>query len=299
MTNKIININSSRKSTSNEIKVGGKIGQIFKAIGAILPMLILFALFSVGIVKLWQRGIESEVFKIRPSIFITNDEQYSPEALREFDRLSNSFSGTSLLKPGLLDEVKKVYSESPWVEEVCSLQRVYPNRVNIEFIPRFVAAQLKHDGYYWLVAEDGVLLPADGVKKKYDKLPLICGDIEQRPENGQVWHSDGVGGALRALREINHSRFGQEMSISKIEIKSPGFIDKLQRPGRSRPRLTIDTDSKISIMWGTCSENFPGELGYSEKIKLLDGLLSDWKQKGAMGREVCFDVRTNVAGYNL
>lgn len=298
MANKVIELKTA-KLQADEIRVCGKFGRSVKAVAAALPMFLLFALFTLGLVKLWQRGIESDVFKIRPSIFISNDGLYSQEALREFDRLSNEFSGVSLLKPGLLDEVRAVYAASPWVEDVCSLQRVYPNRINIEFIPRFVAAQLKHNGYYWLVAEDGVLLPADGVKKMYDGIPLITGDIDHRPENGQIWHSDGVGGALKSLTALLKSDFGRELGITRIQVQSPGFIDKLKQPGRSRPRLVIETSKNISVLWGTCSENFPGELSTAEKIGMLDGLLQEWKAKGAMGKEVCFDVRTNVAGYSL
>ncbi len=298
MTNKVIEFKAD-KSQVPEIAVGGRIGRYLAAVGAVLPMLLLVFLFAFGVVKLWQRGIESDLFKIRPSIYLSNDSQYSPEALREFERLSNKFNGVSLLKPGLLDEVKNVYAASPWVEEVCSLKRVYPNRINIEFVPRFVAAQLHQNGYYWLVAADGVLLPADGVKKKYADLPEVTGDIEHRPENGQIWHSDGVGGALEALAALEQSKLGRELGVKKINIEAPSFIDKLKRPGKSRPRLVIDTDSQISILWGTCSENIPGEPDTAEKIRMLGKLLRDWKEKGGMGRRVCFDVRTSVAGYNL
>ncbi len=287
------------KSTAKEIKVGGKIMGFIHWLGSVLPMLLLFALFALGTVKLWQRGIAADVFKIRPSIFITEDTAYAPEALREFERLSRNFSGMSLLKPGLLDEVKEVYESSPWVEEVCALNRVYPNKVNIEFIPRFVAAQLRHEGYYWLVASDGVLLPADGVKTEYKNLPVISGDIEHRPANGEIWHSDGVYGALKALQALQRSEFGKELGVTRIRINAPGFIDKLKRPGRSRPRLVIDTNSHITVLWGTCSENFPGEPDTASKISRLQQLLSDWKSKGNLERDVCFDVRTSVAGYNL
>ena len=300
MANKVIELKIG-EGAPDEITVGGKTGRIIRGICGMLPMLLLFALFTLGLVRLWQRGIESSVFKVRPSIFISNDGLYSPEALREFDRLSNTFSGVSLLKPGLLDEVRELYGSSPWIEEVCSLKRVYPNKINIEFIPRFTAAQLKHNGYYWLVAEDGVLLPADGVKKKYEDLPVICGDIEHRPENGQIWHGEGVGGALKALTALKDSEFGHELGIKKITIEAPGFIDKLQRPGRSRPRLIVDTgnNSNISVLWGACLENFPGEPDTAQKIQMLNKLLHDWKEKGELGRNVCFDVRTNVVGYNL
>ena len=298
MVNKVIELKTG-KTKPEEIKVGGRIGRVIRTLGYILPMFLLFALLAIGIVKLWQCGIECDVFKIKPSIFISNDGMYSPEALKEFERLSNTFSGVSLLRPGLLDEVREVYSNSPWVEEVCSLKRVYPNRINIEFIPRFVSAQLKQNGYYWLIAEDGVLLPADGVKVKYKDLPVITGDIDHRPENGQVWHGDGVDGALKALKALKNTEFAKELDITKIHVNSPSFIDKLKRPGRSRPRLVVDTNSNISILWGTCSENFPGEINTKEKIAMLKRLLKDWKAKGAMGRPVCFDVRTRVGGYNL
>ena len=298
MINKVIELKSGEEAPE-EITVGGKTGRVIRSLCGALPMLLLFSLFALGLIRLWQQGIESSVFKVRPSIFISNDGMYSPEALREFDRLSNSFNGVSLLKPGLLDEVRKVYGSSPWIEEVCSLKRVYPNKINIEFVPRFVSAQLKHDGYYWLVAEDGVLLPADGVKRKYDDLPMICGDIEHRPENGQIWHGDGVGGALKALKALQKSEFGKELGIKKISIESPGFIDRLQRPGRSRPRLVIDMGGNIAVLWGACMDNFPGDPDMTEKISLLNKLLLEWKTNGAMGRNVCFDVRTSVAGYSL
>lgn len=89
------------------------------------------------------------------------------------------------------------------------------------------------------------------------------------------------------------------MHIEEIEIKAPGFIDKLKRPGKSRPRLLIRTDNNISIMWGTCEGNYPGELRSEQKIKLVRNLLDNWQNHGKLGESVCFDVRTLVAGYNL
>ena len=262
-------------------------------------MILLFVLFALGVIKLWQKGMQSDLFKLRPAIFIANGKDYSEDAIYEFNRLSGYFAGKSLLEPGLLDKVRQVYSSSPWVEEVCSLRRVYPNKISIEFVPRYAAVQVRHDGYYWLVARDGVLLPADGVKKAYPGLPIIKGDIEKRPENGHIWHSDGVSGALKAFAELNDSDIADELQVSGIEIKAPGFIDRLKRPGKSRPRLLIKTDKNITIMWGTCEGSYPGELRPAEKIFMIRKLLSAWHIKGDMNKNICFDVRTKVAGYNL
>ncbi len=259
------------------------------------PLCIIFASVIFGATQLWKNASSGNHFKIKPSVSI--EGQGVSEALKEYKRLGRFAVGRSLLDPLLLCDLKRQYMTSPWVSEVCSLKRVFPDKVYVEFIPREPFVQVLDGGYYWLVDNEGVLLPVAGNRVSRKGLPVIRGDINNRPRNGMFWNDSGVLGGVRALNNLRSSAMASTMPVREILIERPGFIDRLSTPGKSRPRLKMSTANGYSILWGTVSQDFPGELTDSEKIALLRQLVAECR--GSAQHGISFDVRTNVAGFRV
>lgn len=261
----------------------------------VAPLVLIAVAVFFGGLKLWQSAEGKDYFIIKPSVELESVSHNS--ALVEYRRLGAYAAGRSLLDPLLLRDLKLKYLQSPWVREVCSLRRVFPDKVLVEFIPREPFAQVLSDGYYWVVDDEGMLLPVAGTRKARAGLAVMRGDIRNRPKNGEYWNDQGIIGGVRALNLLRKSAVCDSLPVREIVLKRAGFIDRLSNPGRSRPRMMMYTTNGYSVDWGTVSEDFPGEMSSQEKIALLRQLVAQCPQSGREG--ICFDVRTKVAGYSL
>lgn len=292
-------VSKKRKAEKSDGLLAEKLASLMAGMAAYAvrsaPLFLIIAGVFFGVVTLWQKGMSSERFVIKPQVAIGEVTGYQSDAVCEFEKLGMLMTGKNLLDPMLLSEIKEEYEKSPWVISVCKMRRVFPDRVDVEFVPRMPVAQVKHRGYYWLVGSDAVLLPVDGRSYPQQQIPIIVGDIDTRPNNGSVW-SGGVMGALDVLESIERSSIATDIAISKIQIKAPSFLDRLSRQGKSRPRLEIKTHCGLSIDWGVCGMKLPGELSNAEKIASLKKLLTESSRPL---REFSLDVRTATPGYNL
>lgn len=261
-----------------------------------LPLFFILAGVGYGCWHLWRLGLEDRAFRILPSMVVSDQSPCHPEANGEFSRLSDLSAGRSLLDPLLLSSIRDQYARSVWVKKVCRVERVFPNQVMVEFIPRRAFVQARQNGYYWLVDDENVLLPVDGTQAARAQLPVVEGDLADRPRYGEKWNDPGVTAATDALAAIENSPLAAQLPVRTITVRRSAFLDSKKQAHRSRPRLEIRTHTDINILWGCGPDGYPGEITTADKIVMLRQLLS---QPPANRRKISLDVRTAVPGYKL
>lgn len=276
--------------------VVGVLSFLVESLVRMAPLCIIFAAAGYGVYALWGEACMADSFRVLPSVALTPAPYCRPEAARAFRALGNCAVGRSVLEPLLLSDLKEEYLKCPWVKSVVAMSRVFPAQVSVEFVARSPYMQVLKGGYYWIVDDEGVMLPVEGVRAPRPSLPVVRGDIDFRPQDGMVWDDDGVLGALQALQTIRSSALVQSMPVAEVVISRAEYIDRLSQPGRSRPRLQIITTNGFDILWGTTGVGYPGEMQDEEKVALLRQLVAQGEHKGIARR---LDVRTRVPGFTL
>lgn len=260
---------------------------------------ILAAGIAAGVFWLWSRAAQDPMFRIDgQTLSLAGSVRECPESIADLEEIGRAFEGRSLLDPRLAGDMEKAYGQSAWVRRVTHLRRLFPNKMEVEFLLRVPAAQVWHEGRAWLVDIDGVLLPPDGTLDEVEGLPLIAGAwpgvIEKRPLPGEVWNDEGVLGAIGVLRAVWGSPLADVLPPQRVIV----VASQQQTPDvHERRRYELVSRQGAVVRWGTYSSRSLGdELSSEEKLfNLQDLLLNE-----AAGRPgICFDVRTRLPGYTL
>lgn len=270
-----------------------------------LPLLLVVGGAIYGCMALWRISLANPLYRIRgDTVGIRSLESQGgtspslpPAAVNELERLARSLTGESLLDPFLLAKVRASYEASPWIQKVCGLRRIFPNRVAIEFVLRKPFAQVRQGRYYWQIDEEGYLLPIHGTTTPDPSLPTIRGDVGERPLAGERWNDEGVQDALCVLHTLRESPLSSTFHIKNVLVRRDSFLDQLKNTRRLRPRIELETHENVTIRWGMVNrENLPEEILNDEKIAMLRSLaaLDIAKMPG-----VRLDVHTRVPGYAL
>jgi len=262
-----------------------------------LPLILLWAMVAYGVHYCWKNALHDEAYRVSgDTLSLNSDARFCRDAVMETERLARIANGRSLLEPGVLDDVRALYEQSPWIREVCSVKRVFPNKIAVRFVLRSAVAQVRSDNsrYYWLIDEDGRLLPVPGSLSPKKELPQIYGDISRQPRDGELWQDTGVSHALGVMAILRNSPLSDDLMVRKIHVRR-SLLDSLR--ANDRPRLEVETDGQIMIRWGTFNQqNLPDEILSREKIAMLRALLSGSVPKMP---GLCLDVRTRAPGYSF
>ncbi len=266
-----------------------------------LPLVLILGSAGWGATVLWKTAMADPHFRIGgDTLRLTGAAGSCKEARRAVHALGQKAAGRSLLDPWLLEDLRRAYEESPWVKRVCSLQRVFPDRLAVQFILRVPAAQVRARGWYWLVDRDGVLLSVPGRQEPHAGVPEIVGTLPRTlskpPAYGAIWQDDAVADGLDVLRTLAHSPLSEDLRVRRVLVHRGSFLDTLACRRRKRPRLDIETEEGVLIRWGTVNaERLPGRLQNAEKVSMLRNLLR--REIAVPG--ICLDVRTRVPGYAI
>ncbi len=262
-----------------------------------LPLAALIGGAICGAVELWRAGLEDPRYRVPATVRLAEPGQFCTDAVDEYERLGRAAAGRSLLDPFLLHDLVRTYEKSVWVRRVCRMERVFPDRVAVEFVPRVPVAQVLQNQYYWLVGADGVLLPT-GTRKPRPGLPIIQGNISFRPAHeGARWDDTGLRDALDVLQRLGKSVLADELPLKRIVVRRASFLDELQLERPALPRLDLETGGGVTILWGTHNrDDLPDEPSAAEKIAMLRTLLA---RNPPRVPGLCLDVRGRVAGYSL
>lgn len=264
---------------------------------------LLFAGVGAGGVLLWKKALSDPRFLLDgATLGMGGAVRQCPESVDELSAIGKRFDGRSLLDPWLVADLASAYSDSVWVKRVSRMRRSFPNRVDVELQLRMPVAQVKEGGRYWLVDMDGVLLPVEGERKPFLKLPAIVGvtasTMANRPKAGQSWPDEGVIGGLGIMKAFWGSPLSGVLPVERVVVNT-GVFQREGGGGREvRRRFEVVTVSGAVVRWGTFNDvaGGGGELTSAEKMWNLQELLA---AEEALNASVCFDVRTRLPGYSL
>lgn len=269
----------------------------------LLLMLCVVGGFVGGACLLWYKAANDARFMMDgETLAMAGAVRECPESITELEKIGKRFNGRSLLDPLLLADLEEAYGNSVWIRKINRMRRHFPNRIELEFLIRMPAAQVRQNGLYWLVDAEAVLLPVQGRKEPFPALPEIAeataGVIGRRPKKaGEKWEDGGVVGALGVMRAFWASPLAQVLPVERVVVVGGAFRDKEDKRRETLRRFEVVSTSGAVVRWGTYNESgVEGELSSGEKLWQLQELL---RREDANRPGICFDVRTRLAGYSL
>ncbi|MBI3097169.1 MAG: hypothetical protein HYY93_02835 [Planctomycetes bacterium] len=193
----------------------------------------------------------------------------------------------SLLDPNLVEVVAEYYQRSPWVAEVRSVEKLYPNRVRVTVDLRRPAAAVALDRGVALVDADGVRLPGlyPRVPPALGTLPTIYGAIGSPAPAGTKWMDRAVSNGLTVAAALAEYRLSDACPISVIDVRNAG--------GRRDPRqaeIVLWTPARIPIHWGRPPDTVKyGEVSVAQKMENLRRVLATYPNlAGVRGVKIHF-----------
>ena len=193
----------------------------------------------------------------------------------------------SLLDSNATTKIASTLAANPWVKEVKSVVRQFPNRVRAEVALRDPAAFVLRSGKFYVIASDGTRLPGEyaTVTEPGLDLPMIVYVRSMPPAAGKIWDDPAViEGAKVAAVLKKHPDVAKAARIMAIDTSNIG--------GRRTPReseIILLTQERTQILWGR-GVDYPGgtELSADRKIANLQAVL---KQEGTIAGMEYVDLR--------
>ncbi len=178
---------------------------------------------------------------------------------------------------GMLDEetttwIGRAFQENPWVKEVLSVERVYPDQIRVRFDYRVPVAAVKTSRGWIVVDEDRVRLPGIWEKRPPCVLETDIVGLHRAPEAGMVWDDPALDAGMELARFAANEPVLASVQVAAIDVSNfDGRIDAL------RSEMALSTKSGCVIYWGRPpSTDKYGELTQDEKVQNLRLVLKDF-----------------------
>jgi cell division protein FtsQ len=138
--------------------------------------------------------LNSDYFKIK----IVNFNQTLHVSQKKIDAVSSHLKGKNLFRAPF-GKVRELLLSDPWVKEV-QIKRKFPDEVQIKIVERKPVAQVALDGFYYLIAEDGMVL-----EKKANPEDLIqIADLPvKKLTPGKILKSQPFESAMKVYRSLS------------------------------------------------------------------------------------------------
>ena len=177
----------------------------------------------------------------------------------------------------LVDTVNKL-QKNPWVAKVRQVRRVYGaqpgDTLEVDCDYRAPIAVVKWGEYYWLVDNDGVILPEQFTAANLEKVTvgsdrrtsirIIDGVTQPPPEPGKKW----AGGDLAAGLELVKLFYGKLFLDEVVAVDVSNFGGRIKR---ADPQLVLQTRYGTQIWWGRPlnTKDFFVEVTAARKLEIL------------------------------
>jgi|GEM_PF-3002299 len=206
---------------------------------------------------------------------------------RQLKAIPQTVGNISLLDSQASSKIAAALAANPWVKEVKSVVRDFPNRIRAEVKLRDPAAFVLRDGKFYVVDGEGIRLPGEYSSTGETGLNLLMVVYVRSapPAAGKVWDDPAVAEGTKVARVLKaHWDVAKAARIVAIDTSNIG--------GRRTPReseITLITADRTLIYWGR-GVDFPGatELSAERKIENLKAVL---KQEGTLADKEYVDLR--------
>ena len=242
-----------------------------------------------GLVIARNRAVKLPDYFVAPStVRITSKPDWVKGAIEEqLKRLPNAPARVSLLDRKATSEIASALASNPWVKEVRSVVRDFPDRVHAKVELREPTAYVLRNNRYYLVDAAGTRLPGE-YKSRAEAgmdLLLIVYVRSTPPAAGKVWNDPAVvEGAKMAAFLRKYDEIVKAARISAIDTSNIG--------GRRTPReseITLITLDQTRIYWGKGLDTpLSRELSPGSKIANLKAVLD---QEGNLIAKEYVDIR--------
>jgi len=251
------------------------------------------AVLVVGLSALWRGIAGMDEFCIDPlDITIESKWVKSDALMREI--LANDSSGVlsrrwSVFTPELATHVARGYGRCPWVRRVVSVEKVFPNHLEIVLDLRepYAVVRCAKTGRYYCVDDEGVVLSTKVYRLTRDRLtpllPLIVAyDTEISPVPKERWRDITVLEGIKMLR-LYREQFAGEVPITDIEVKKVHLADGA---AYANAWLVLDseTQSRTRIFWGR-TPSASGSIAEVSTPRKTAALLALVRKEGSRLRE--------------
>ncbi len=178
----------------------------------------------------------------------------------------------------LLVRTAELLKKNPWVAEVRQIRRVYGEKpgdtLEVDCKFRAPVALVKWGQYYWMVDNDGYLLPEQFTAEKLEKvtvgrdgrtcLRVIDGVKQPPPESGRRWAGADLSAGLDLVKLFYGKLFLDE--VTAVDVTNYGG-----RVKRSDPQLVLETRYGSQIWWGRPlnTKDFFVEVPATRKLEIL------------------------------
>ena len=250
---------------------------------------------SVGLVKLWQTVTRMAEFQVRPIDAVPHEPWLNVAAFQE-DVLrtdSDNVLGqrVSIFKPGLAGDVAEAFSKNPWVVEVKSVRKNFPNKLDVELKLREPFALVELAGQQCCLDQDGVPLnwrlynlTAPDVLAELGPVVVLPKDVPE-PHIGVVWDHEAVRGGIEMLFTYHRDLAGTA-EVKAIEVTT---VTGPHEEKFSTAVLVLKDGPRVE--WGRCpiGPTSPAEISTPEKIEAFRAVVA--KEGNNLGRLRTINVR--------
>jgi hypothetical protein len=238
---------------------------------------VIIGLLAWGIYEGWRHLSIAEEFKVGEVMFVIRPEGGVKEALLKEVKDTRRIIGRRLFDKGLPQEVARRLEEIPWVKRVPSVKREFPGRLRIQLEMRQAVAVLKKDDAFYLLDEEGMVLPEAYFSWPRDQkeTPYIESKrLRFAPGAGQRLEDKGILAGIELLGFLKENEVHKMVSLRAVDVTGVGW-------GRSRGEsdIVIWTQGGTAIKWGC-----PPLCGHVDELsneQKLQNLVSIIRAEGA------------------
>ena len=291
------------RASASEHKLPALVGAI------IVVVCVTVAGIVFGLHKLWHVVTQMQEFRVRPieaplkSDWIdgerlrtelqTKNPDLQGKAAEQQERDAKLLKGSwSIFEPGLSRRVAAAYSRSPWVRRVHAVNRIFPNRLDIQLDLREPCAVIRcvRDGRYYCVDEGGVILSPTVYKLSREHLShllpaVVAHQTRTVPRRGERWKEMTVQGGIKMLR-LCREQFLDKAAIKEIEVRKVTLGNDITY---ANAWLILATGTRIH--WGRTPGAVDSPAESSTPQKTANFLAMIRKEGANLGRRRRVDLR--------
>lgn len=277
-----------KKDPSKEESASGRRGVLGTCYFKIPIAVAIIGLLAWGIYEGWRHLSILEDFKVREVVFVIHPEGGVKGGLLKEVKDTRGIIGRGLFDKGLPQEVARRLEKIPWVREVSSVRREFPDKLRVRLEMRQAVAVLKKEEVFYLLDEEGMVLPEAHFSWPQDqgKTPYIESKrLRVVTGGGQRLGDKGILAGIELVSFLKKNQVHKLMDLRSVDVTGVGW-------GRSHGEsdIVLWTNSGVAVKWGCpplCGH--VDELSDEQKLK---NLLSIVKTEGAKLNQMEYiDVR--------
>ena len=234
---------------------------------------------GLGVVKLWKTVTHLPEFQVRPISAVPHEPWLNVSAFQE-DLMRTDSSHVlgqkvSIFTPGLARDVAEAFAENPWVLNVKSVRKNFPDKLDVNVELRKPFALVERSGQRCCLDKDGVVLSP----RVYHFTPevlanlgpvVILPDNLPNPRTGVAWDHEAVRAGL-AMLWTYHLELAETADVEAIELATV-----TGSRGKSFTTAALVLKDGPRVQWGRCpiGASSPAEISTPEKIEAFRAVIA-------------------------